>query len=267
MHSIARAVQKARGAIRSMPSAAVTWKAGDQAEQATTSFEINSLHQVNPLPRPTARLDEATLRRNMIVSFDAHAIPSRHYDLLRDQIVNSHQLHDHLVVAVTGASNASGTTVTAANLAFTFARDNALHVTLISTDDAFGGSIRRHFGLIAENERAVGAAFSDEIALTVRAADIQVHLISLVARDREGILAGITRVRRSQKEHQTVTIIDLPPLPTSSYATSYITHATDVVVVMAADETTPGDVQSCKSVLGARKGVHYVLNKSGRHGL
>lgn len=266
MHSIARAVEKARGTIRPLPPPEIGWRAGGRPEQVIHGPESDVAPRNAALPQAAISLNEAILRRNMIASFDANATPSRYYDLLRDQIVNSHQSEDPLIVAVTGASTCSGTTVTAANLAFTFARNSAHRVALVATDDAFSGSLGKHLGLV-EHAETVGALALRKDTQTVKAGNIPLCLTTLVARDREGILAGIKRAQGPQHDHATVTIIDLPTLPTSSVAMAYVAHATNVVVVMAADETTPADVQSCKSVLGSHHGVIYVLNKSGRHGL
>ncbi|MDI6025828.1 hypothetical protein QBK99_06450 [Corticibacterium sp. UT-5YL-CI-8] len=265
MDSIAKAVQKARGMAQLIPPSPGLWTSGNRAAPAVRRLDpddIRGAHEQTSA-EPTILLSEAALRAGLIVAFDANAAPSRHYDLLRDQIVHGHQSPGPMVIAVTAASSGCGATVTAANLAFTFARNPAYRVALIARDEEHHQSLRSYFGLTQQNWRTDAGKEGGAI---VRVANVQLRLAPL-GPDRDSSEALIGHAGATQNRQANVVFIDLPALPTSDIATSYIARSTDVVVVLAAGETTPAEVQSCKSVLGQRNGVHYVLNKSGRHGL
>lgn len=264
MESIARAVQKARGTAQAI-STSRAWKADASVKLGLRQDNVESALDERGMPADrTIELDEAVLRGNRIVAFDADTAPSRHYDLLRNQIIHGHSQSGALIVAVASAASGNGATVTAANLAFAFARNPAHHVVLVANAAEPNVALNRYLG-VADRDRDPDASPTE--VTTLRVADVSMKLLSFAKPEHDGAQALMQIARATRERQPTIVIIDLPALPTSDAAMSYVSVSTDVVVVLATDETTLAEVQSCKSLLGRRDGIHYVLNKSGSHGL
>lgn len=274
MDSIAKAVQRARGLsqptsapIISLPSDSATGVAGSPFDQRKASPAPSTVRQDAARSERTTLLDASILRRNRIVAFEPDAFAGRHYDLLRDQITHEQMGSDVIMVAVTGAARGSGATVTAANLAFTFARNTRHRVALISHEGSRDSSLVRYLGLDGldwcnanwpGNEATGGHVSIGNASLWVDAPN---------RADQDSAYMLVDAARTNRRWPATVIVLDLPPLPVSDNAASYLSVSTNIVVVLANGETTLSQVESCKSVIGQRSGIHYILNKAGRHGL
>ncbi len=260
MESITRAVQRAKEAT---PEPML-------AERLAERFGLRGAAERAPAPASEATyeamvLDERTLRRNRIVAFDADAQLSRHYDLLRNQMTQNIEKSGRLIVAVAGPTRNCGATVTAVNLAFSLARNRTQRVVLVDANDQ-NTSVRRYLGLPGEDVLRQAHLLSKELVIPVTAGGVPLRVLTYAAPEHDGASALIG-LARALRDEPTAVVIDLPPLLTSDAAMSYIAVSTSIVVVLAAGETTPAEVESSRSLLARRDGVQYVLNKTGRHGL
>lgn len=273
MDSITKAVQRARE-LRQSPSSPFVTLSGKRMGVSSVTREPDNLSpsttsgtQGAHRAETSVQLDATLLQRNRIVAFEPTAFACRHYDLLRDQIIHDQMGSDCIIVAVAGAAAGSGATVTAANLAFTFARNQKHRVVLISPDGATDPSLLRYLGLEGQDWQDASWPSNEASGGHILAGNIGMWLEIANDDARDNAHALIDGARTNRRWPATVIVLDLPPLPASDLAAAYISLSTNVVVVLASGETTLPQVESCKSILGQRSGVHYILNKTGRHGL
>jgi protein-tyrosine kinase len=199
------------------------------------------------------RLDEALLRRNHVIAFDPDAGPTRHYDILRNQIRQRQAKSACLTVAVTAPGRTCGTTVTAMNLAFSFARMHSQRVALFDASGS-GDSLDRKLGLY-------GKMSDRDCPINAELRDVWLQILPASTN-----LAETSPWQRHDND-RTVIIADLPPLLTSDAAMAPINMADVIVVVFAEGHTTYQEVEACKIYLKRRENVQYVLNNCGSHGL
>lgn len=253
METITKALVRARQSV-SIP---------DIAQPFADSFRSSRpLRPKPPQLRPThaVPLDESHLRRNHVITFDPVAAPTRHYDLLRRQLARHAHHAPPLIVCVSAPGHGCGTTTTAINLAFSFARGRGERVVLA---DAHAGAteIRNRLGLPQHFWHEGPLAVEDE---TVTAS---LQSSSLRVADLRATDDPITEARR-RFEDATVVVIDLPPLLGGDSASGSLNSAPDaIVVVLAEGRTTLSEVEQAKSLLDRREGVQFVLNGCGFHGL
>lgn len=274
MDSIAKAVQRARGLSQPTASPIITLPSDNALGATASSFDPRRASSATAANRQdtkrsetSTQLDGSVLRRNRIVAFQPDAFACRHYDLLRDQIIHEQMGSDVVIVAVTGAGRRNGATVTAANLAFTFARNSKHRVTLISQDGSRDSSLVRYMGLDKKDWRDANWPSNEATGGHVSINNIGLWVESQNDAGQDNAYTLIDGAHTNRRWPATVIVLDLPPLPVSDMAAAYISLSTNVVVVLASGETTLSQVESCKSVLGQRSGIHYILNKTGRHGL
>lgn len=103
------------------------------AKTLTAQGDIHA-HPHNHTAEPT-QLDENALRASRVVAFEPKLPPTRHYDILRNQLAAHRRHASPHVVAVVSPGNSCGTTTTAINLAWSFARNRSHRVTLVDTND------------------------------------------------------------------------------------------------------------------------------------
>lgn len=264
MDSITRAVQRARESVHipaNIDTFAKRFGISDGARE-----EDGELIQASARSPDAVELDEAVLRSNRIVGFDADANPSRHYDLIRNQVVHNRRKPGTLIIGVAAPVSRCGASVTAINLAFSFARNRAQRVVLLDAND-HNPSVRRYLGMPGDGWPKQIHRPSGEFLTTAQARDASIRILSLAYPDHDGAQALIRMARATRDDEATVVVFDLPPLLSTDTAMSYLAVSTCVVVVLAAGKTTLAEVESCKSLLGERDGVQFVLNGAGRHGL
>lgn len=264
MDMIARALQRAKESTP-VPDLADTLSQRFVARRDNKPRPV-LLRQDRKAGPETTPLDESLLVRNRMVAFDPTAAPTRYYDILRSQITHDQRKPGPQIVAVCGPTRGCGTTVTAVNLAFSFARLSSHRVVLLDANDD-NPSVRRSFGLPGQGWLKHVDPTATEFLTAVQVRDVSMRVMTL-ANARETGREALLRIPRPGHEGDaTVVVIDLPPLLTAANAASFLSLAEAVVVVFTTGLTTHAEVESTKSLLGRRDGVQYVLNRSGRHGL
>lgn len=258
MDTITRALQRAKDSAL----------ASDLTVPGTDGMRFNSKRAEEPVeifhPRALpslVKLDGDLLRYNHIVAFDPHAGPTRHYDILRNQLAQSHPKADPQVIAVAGPKHGCGATVTSINLAWSFARTRARSVMLVDASDSNAG-VRSQLGLLKGRWRDTDRASDVEGETLVEINGISMRIMTIQPDSRDHVAS-----RRWLNDEASVVILDLPPLLSSDKAMPYIDLADGIAVVLAQDQTTHAELESCKSLLGRRDGIQYVLNRCGNHGL
>jgi len=263
MDSITKALQRAKESIVATDISGVTAIPG---AFRTADKQSGSRGRRPPPSGEIVEMSEALLRQNHAIAFDADAGPTRFYDILRNQVLQHERKAASQIVAVVAPTRRCGTTVTAMNLAFSFARIRAQRVILLDANDD-NPSIRRYLGLPGQGWLKHSRPSDTEFLTDVQIRDVHAGVLTLSPPEHDGA-ETITRISRIMRESEsTVVIVDLPPMLSNDKAISYLGIADSIVVVLSAGQTTHNEVESCKTFLAQKSGVQFVLNKAGRNGL
>ena len=208
------------------------------------------------------------LRSHRIVAFDSGSAMTRCYDVLRNQLINENKDKPVHQIAVTAPTKGCGVTVTAANLALSFARVHGAYVLLVdmnSQPPAIGSLL----GLptMSRYQELNGSLTSVEANGTHMYVFRPGWLDNTASGrvDASRLIAQIAQAR--QRVMPTVVIYDMPPVMVADELNVIVKDADSAVVVLAVGHSTVKEFEVCKTFLGSRKGVRVVLNKSRKHGL
>ncbi|MFN7023926.1 MAG: hypothetical protein ACK4QP_05290 [Pseudorhizobium sp.] len=192
---------------------------------------------------------------------------TRAYDILRNHIAHSSKRAGSLMIAVTAPASRCGTSVTAINLAFSFARSTAGCVLLVDGN--------------GKDPAATSLLGLAPLSILPRDG----HLGGHVRLDAQGVGLDLLRPARSQQRkdqpHQlardleqvrqvlqpAITIVDLPPMLGFDEAPPIVAAADVVVLVVAPRQSTRAEVAVCQTYFQPHQTVQVVLNKAQRHGL
>ncbi len=261
MESITKALQRAK---ESMPLPEVVTAVSDSIRVADRHRQLS--RRRTAASGDLVEMSEDMIRQNHVVAFDADAASTRYYDILRNQILQHERKAAAQIVGVVAPTRGCGTSITAMNLAFSFARIRAQRVILLDANDD-NPSIRRYLGLPGQGWLKHSRPGDTEFVTDVQVRDVHASVLTLSPPEHDGA-ETITRISRVMRETETtVVVVDLPPLLSSDKALSYLSVVDSIVVVLAAGQTTHSEVESCKTFLGQRSGVQFVLNKAGKNGL
>lgn len=212
------------------------------------------------------------LKSQRVVAFDNSHWMTRYYDMLRNLLRDNADGQQPYTVAVTSPTAGCGTTVSAFNLALSFARIPDANVLLVDAnmrDPALG----RLLGLpapitrLAENEATTG------MLTTLEFGNIRAHFLLPSWEDGQTSAALALQRFRMKVEHArqylkpSVIIFDLAPVLETDETVPLVLEADAIVMVLATGGSKLSDIEVCETLLGARKNIQFVLNKSGRHGL
>lgn len=208
------------------------------------------------------------LRSHRVVAFDSGHPMTRCYDVLRNQLINENRDKAVHQIAVTAPTKDCGVTVTAANLALSFARVHETNVLLVDMNSK-SPSVGRTLGLPAMTpaEDRNGSLLSVDVNGTHMYV-LRLGLLdatALARTDAARLLAQVAQAR--QRVMPTVIIYDMPPVMVADELNAIVKDADSAVVVLAVGHSTRSEFEICKTYLGSRKGIRVVLNKSRKHGL
>lgn len=211
------------------------------------------------------------LKSQRVIAFDNSHWMTRYYDMLRNLLRDNTEGQPY-TIAVTSPTAGCGTTVSAFNLGLSFARIPDANVLLVDAnmrDPALG----RLVGLpapitkLADNEAMTG------MLTTLEFGNIRAHF--LLPSWGDGRLSAAAALQRfkTQIEHAkqylkpSVIIFDVAPVLETDETVPLVLEADSVVMVLATGGSKLSDIEVCETLLGARKNIQFVLNKSGKHGL
>ena len=208
------------------------------------------------------------LHSQRIVAFDSGNHMTRCYDVLRNQLINENKDKQVHLIAVTAPTSGCGVTVTAVNLALSFARVHGANVLLVDMNNR-PPAIGRLLGLppMSCYEELTGALTFIEVNGT------HMHVLrpgwqaatAPVRADASRLILQIAQAR--QRLMPTIVIYDMPPIMVADELNAIVKEADAAVVVLAVGYSKLSDFEVCRTFLGSRRGVRVVLNKSRRHGL
>lgn len=215
----------------------------------------------------------AHLLAQHVVAFDTGDRITRYYDMLRNQLFNFGVERKGRVVAVVAPTHGCGTTVTAINLALSFARTPGANVLLVDAN-VRSPSIARRLG-----QRTPAAAAPRENRLSgdlkrVEIAGLHINVLRFAVDSVANfpITAGEYHMdaqigRAKQTIRPSVVILDLPPILIADEAISLVQNADSIVLVLAFRQSKLSDLEVCKTYIGTQKETTFILNKNPKYGL
>jgi hypothetical protein len=204
--------------------------------------------------------------RRIVACCPDHRI-TRAYDILRNQIAHSRKTAGSLMIAVTAPASRCGTSVTAINLAFSFARSTAGGILLVD-GNSMAPAAASLLGLAPLSTLPCDSHFGGHIRLDAQG--VRLDLLRLAGgqqrKDHPHQLArDLEQVR--QVLQPAITVVDLPPMLGFDEAPPIVAAADVVVLVVAASQSTRAEVAVCQTYFQPHQIVQVVLNKAQGHGL
>jgi len=243
-------------------------------QQNGAALEIPA-KQASRGPRGTAEqrteqveLDLAHLQSHRVVAHDGKDARSRPFDILRTEVLQSMDLKDWKILAVTSPTQSCGKTLTAVNLALSMGRQPERQVLLVDLDlrkpkvaTTLGLDCREGLLGVLDQCSEVGSAIM-QVRVGKSRLDVLPTAPTLNASDLVdssalmGVLRTLTEYRRSQ-----LMILDLPPLLTSHDVISILPQVDCVLLVGAVGVSKLAEIEECSKYLQATDVVRFVLNK------
>jgi protein-tyrosine kinase len=213
----------------------------------------------------------AHLRAQRVVAFDSGDRITRFYDMLRNQLLNFGVERQGRVIAVVAPTHGCGTTVTAINLALSYARTPGANVLLVDAN-VRAPSIGCRLG---QQTPAEADAHEDRLSghlKRVEIAGLHISVLRIAADGASNIPFTVNRIesqigRATQKLRPSVVILDLPPMLIADEAIALVQHADSIVLVLAFRQSKLSDLEVCKTHIGAQKETMFILNKNPKYGL
>lgn len=257
MERIRAAIQKARETRQDAPASATTQTAAPKLTGRAQAW--STLAPFKP------RLD--LMARNRIVTFDQKDKAHVPFDMMRTQVLSSCRKNDWKVIGITSPTPSCGKTVTAINLAFSFARQKDTRTVLMDVDlrkpmvaENLGISVPHSMGRFLSGGEAVEDHFlsygetlaigtnnrrslhSAEILQDSKANDAMTFLHNSLAPD--------------------IVIVDMPPMLATDDVLAFLPNVDAMLLIAAAGTTIMSDIDDCERELSERTNVMgVVLNK------
>lgn len=213
-------------------------------------------------------LPTAELFNRRIVAFDSGHSITASYDVLRNHLRDEYDQPQ--TVAISACSSGCGTTVTAINLALSFARLPESSVLLV--DANLGNSkVCETLGVMmpTSSEEPSHESLSTVGLGGSRLSVLQGRLLPTGTVASEGDLAKLVMQVEAARQFlkPTFVVMDLPPVLNRDDAFPLIGISDVAVVIAASGQTKRADLQLVRGYFGKNKKVQFVLNKVGKYSL
>lgn len=214
----------------------------------------------------TVNLDPVTMERNRCVAMFSDNPENEPYKVLRQQIVRSIEDIGGNAIMVTSTSPGEGKTLTAINLAFTFAREFEQTVLLVDCD------LKRqniHEVLGYESDKGLVNYLLNEYALTDLIVWPSIEKLTVISGGKtineSGEILGsplmkelVTDMKNRYPERYV--IFDVPPILAGADAMIFAELIDHIVVVVKADKTPMPDLKVALNMMPKEKIRGLILN-------
>lgn len=259
MENIRQAIERAK---------ARTERPIDAAPESASKRESRGLRGGSERRIEEIELGLANLQSRRVVAYDGKDPLSRPFDILRTEVLQSMDLKDWRILAVTSPTPSCGKTLTAVNLALSMGRQPERQVLLADLDlrkpqVAATLGLKCRDGLLGVVDGCIDV---DSAIVQVRVGRSRLEVLPTAPTANAsdlvdssalmGVLRDLTVCRRSQ-----IIILDLPPLLTSHDVISILPQVDCVLLVGAVGVSKLADIEECSKYLQATDVVRFVLNK------
>lgn len=258
MERIRAAIQKARETRDDDPR-------GAMVSNASPALRPRHAQAWETLTEFKPRLD--LMAKNRIVTFDQKDKAHVPFDMMRTQVLSACRKNNWKVVGVTSPTPACGKTVTAINLAFSFARQKDTQTVLMDVDlrkpmvaENLGVTATHSMGRFLSGGEAIEdhfLSYGDTLAIGTN------NRRSLHSAE---ILQDTKAVEAMDYMHETlrpdVIIVDMPPMLATDDVIAFLPNVDAMLLIAAAGSSTMKDIDDCERELSERTNVMgVVLNK------
>jgi protein-tyrosine kinase len=246
---------------------------GEQPSRVIYADRQVPQHRTGPReadPNHYTPIDAAHLEANRIVAHDDSDPRSRHFQVLRTQVVQTMDAKAWQFLAVTSPKSGCGKTATALNLALSIARQPDRSVVLVDLDlskrkIASCLGLRCDKGLVStlagrtELPEAVSTVAIGNYRLLVLPSECAISNPSewLASRSMSSLLQQLKSLYRSS-----IVIFNVPPLLPGDHAISVLPHIDCGLLVIALGVSTLSEVKACQKYLEATEVVRIVVNRA-----
>ena len=215
----------------------------------------------------TVKLDMNTLADNRCVAMFPYAQETEVYKVLRTQVLRYTKEKGGNTIMITSALPGEGKTLTAINLAFTFAKLFEQTVLLVDGDLRQQG-IHKRLGF--ENDRGLADYLVDNMPVPEIITWPGIDKLTLISGGRlmheSTELLGSPRMKELASEMKNryadrYVIFDVPPILVSADALAFAPLVDGILVVVEAGKTSINDVKKAISLLPSEKILGLVLNR------
>ena len=212
-------------------------------------------------------LDPGVIAKNRCFAHLDNVPEMEAYRVLRTQIMQRTRGTGCNTIMVTSALPGEGKTITAINLAFTFAREFQ-HTVLLVDGDLRKQSIHKYLGYAGEKGLIDYLADSAPVSELIKWPGIE--KISLISGGRScqesAEMLGSPRMKELVSEmksryHERYIIFDVPPILSGAEALTFYPLVDYVIVVVQAGKTSMDDVKKALQFLPKEKILGFALNR------
>lgn len=216
----------------------------------------------------TVEVTEDVFRQNRVVAALKDDVRADLFKILRTKVLQRMQANNWNVLAISSPTSEGGKSLTAVNLAISIAMDAKYSVLLVDLDLRRPG-VHRYFNIEPEyglsdyfdnNKDLSELLFNPGLeSLVILPAGKPTHRSSdLLSTPKMQALADELKHRYPDR----IVVVDLPPLLQTDDALMFMPNVDACVLVVAEGENTTEEVQQSISLIGEKKYLGSILNKS-----
>lgn len=221
---------------------------------------------------PEVMLDSARLAAERVVTYDKTDAAHYAFDTLRTRLLKIAAEQGWRRIGITSPTPSCGKTVVTANLAFSLARQTDIRTVAIDMDLR---APRLTKILAVDEPRAISwfltGSSSAQKYLQRVGLNLALGLNTERVRDAAELVnseaARVALAEMIADYRPDLTLYDLPPLLVTDDAMAFVDNLDGVILVAAAGETKPDEIEDCEMMLGEETNLlGVILNKVGEQG-
>jgi len=263
-------IESAMQKVRDAAGGNAARKAAPISKQRAAQSRPAMANATAPMARiyPRCETDAVAMERNCILPQAADRSALRAYKILRTRLLQRMATNEWQSLAVTGAGSGEGKTVTAINLAITWAQDPNTAVFLVDLDlqrpkvaEYLGVNCAKGLG-----EYLLGEATIEEIIYSPSIDRLAIIPNKRVFEHSSDLLSGQRMLDLVQylnaEQPRRIIIYDMPPLLLSDDVLTFAPNTDGLLMVVSEGSTARGQLEKSKELLAEMNLVGVVLNRS-----
>lgn len=214
------------------------------------------------------QIDPSKLTQNRIVCISSNSVEVEFYKMLRTQILQRTRPNGWNTIMITSAIPGEGKTITAINLALTFAREFN-HTVLLVDCDFRQQQIHKLMGIPSERGLIDALLYNrplQELIIWPGIEKLTIISGGQTINDTSEVLSS-SKMRALVSEiksryHDRYIFFDLPPVLSVADAVAFSPLVDSILMVVMAERTSIKDIKKAVDLLPKEKFLGFVLNRS-----